>query len=53
MTGGDPVQFGLVCIVAATIGNFTPPVGAAMYVVCSIMRCSIEDYARERRGCRT
>jgi TRAP-type C4-dicarboxylate transport system permease large subunit len=45
--GGDPVHFALVFIVAATIGNFTPPVGAAMYAVCSIMRCPIEDYTRE------
>lgn len=45
--GGDPVHFGIVFIVAATIGNFTPPVGAAMYTVCSIMKCSIGDYTRE------
>ena len=45
--GGDPVHFGLVFIVAATIGNFTPPVGAAMYTVCSIMRCPIGEYTRE------
>lgn len=45
--GGDPVHFGLVFIIAATIGNFTPPVGAAMYTVCSIMRCPIGDYTRE------
>ena len=45
--GGDPVHFGIVFIVAATIGNFTPPVGAAMYAVCSIMRCPIGAYARE------
>jgi tripartite ATP-independent transporter DctM subunit len=44
---GDPVHFGLVFIVAATIGNFTPPVGAAMYTVCSIMRCPIGEYTRE------
>jgi TRAP-type C4-dicarboxylate transport system permease large subunit len=43
----DPVHFGLVFIVAATIGNFTPPVGAAMYAVCSILRCPIGAYARE------
>ncbi len=30
--GVDPVHFGLVFIIAATIGNFTPPVGAAMFV---------------------
>lgn len=45
--GADPVHFGLVFIIAATIGNFTPPVGAAMYAVCSIMRCPIGDYSRE------
>jgi tripartite ATP-independent transporter DctM subunit len=43
----DPVHFGLVFIVAATIGNFTPPVGAAMFVVCQILKCPIGDYARE------
>ncbi|MEM0908001.1 MAG: TRAP transporter large permease subunit [Pseudomonadota bacterium] len=45
--GGDPVHFGIVFIIAATIGNFTPPVGAAMYTVCSILKCSIQDYTRE------
>lgn len=45
--GVDPVHFGLVFILAATIGNFTPPVGAAMFVVCSILRCPVGAYARE------
>lgn len=45
--GVDPVHFGLVFIVAATIGNFTPPVGAAMFVVCQILRCPIGEYTRE------
>jgi tripartite ATP-independent transporter DctM subunit len=45
--GGDPVHFGVVFVVAATIGNFTPPVGAAMYTVCSILKCPIDEYARE------
>ncbi|MEX0758459.1 MAG: TRAP transporter large permease subunit [Tistlia sp.] len=45
--GGDPVHFGIVFIVAATIGNFTPPVGAAMYVVCSILKCPVGEYSRE------
>lgn len=45
--GGDPVHFGMVFIVAATIGNFTPPVGAAMYAVCSILRCPMGDYTRD------
>lgn len=45
--GGDPVHFGLVFIIACTIGNFTPPVGAAMYAVCSILRTPIGEYTRE------
>lgn len=43
----DPVHFGVVFIIAATIGNYTPPVGGAMFVACQILRCPIEDYARE------
>lgn len=45
--GVDPVHFGLVFIVAATIGNFTPPVGAAMFAVCTILRCPVAEYTRE------
>ncbi len=45
--GADPVHFGIVFIVAATIGNFTPPVGAAMYAVCSILRVPLGEYTRE------
>jgi tripartite ATP-independent transporter DctM subunit len=43
----DPVHFGLIFIIAVTIGNFTPPVGSAMYAVCSILRCPIGAYTRE------
>ena len=43
----DPVHFGLVFIIAATIGNFTPPVGGAMFAVCSILKCPIGEYTRE------
>lgn len=45
--GIDPVHFGLVFIIAATIGNFTPPVGGAMFVVCQILRCPVGEYTRE------
>ena len=45
--GIDPVHFGLVFIIAATIGNYTPPVGAAMFVVVQVLRCPIGDYTRE------
>ena len=41
------MHFGMVFIIAATIGNFTPPVGAAMYAVCSILRTPIDEYTRE------
>jgi tripartite ATP-independent transporter DctM subunit len=45
--GVDPVHFGLIFVVAATIGNFTPPVGAAMFAVCSILKCPVGEYTRE------
>jgi TRAP-type transport system large permease protein len=45
--GIDPVHFGLVFIIAATIGNYTPPVGAAMFVTCQVLRCPISEYTRE------
>lgn len=43
----DPVHFGVIFVIAATISNFTPPVGSAMYAVCSILRCPIAHYTRE------
>jgi tripartite ATP-independent transporter DctM subunit len=45
--GVDPVHFGLIFVIAVTIGNFTPPVGAAMFAVCSILKCPVGDYTRE------
>jgi tripartite ATP-independent transporter DctM subunit len=45
--GVDPVHFGLIFVIAATIGNFTPPVGAAMFAVCQILKCPIGAYTRE------
>jgi tripartite ATP-independent transporter DctM subunit len=45
--GADPVHFGLIFVIAATIGNFTPPVGAAMFAVCQILKCPIGEYTRE------
>jgi tripartite ATP-independent transporter DctM subunit len=45
--GGDPIHFGVVFIISATLGNFTPPVGAAMYTVCSILKVSVKEYIRE------
>jgi tripartite ATP-independent transporter DctM subunit len=45
--GVDPVHFGLIFVIAVTIGNFTPPVGAAMFAVCSILKCPVGAYTRE------
>jgi tripartite ATP-independent transporter DctM subunit len=44
--GVDPVHFGLIFCTIITMGNMTPPVGLAMYAVCSIMDCTISEWAR-------
>lgn len=45
--GFDPVHFGLVFVLTITVGNMTPPVGAAMYASCSIIDCSLEEYIKD------
>ena len=45
--GIDPVHFGLIFVIACTIGNFTPPVGAAMFAVLQILKCPLGAYTRE------
>lgn len=45
--GVDPVHFGILMMTIVTLGSMTPPVGVAMYTVCSLMDCPIEDYIRE------
>lgn len=45
--GIDPVHFGLIFVITCAIGNFTPPVGAAMYAVCSILEVSLGEFIRE------
>lgn len=45
--GIDPVHFGVIMMTCTTLGCMTPPVGTAMFVVCGIMKCSIEEYMRE------
>ena len=46
-TGFDPVHFGLIFVLTITVGNMTPPVGAAMYAGCTILDCSIQEYMKE------
>jgi len=45
--GIDPVHFGLIMMTATTLGSMTPPVGVAMYVVCGMLDCPIDEYTRE------
>jgi len=42
--GVDPVHFGVLMATVVTLGVMTPPVGAALYSVCGIMDCKVEDY---------
>ena len=45
--GVDLVYFGVIMVITCAVGLLTPPVGVAMYSVCSIMGCSVEEYLRE------
>jgi tripartite ATP-independent transporter DctM subunit len=45
--GFNEVHFGLIFVLTITLGNMTPPVGAAMYAGCTILDCSLQDYLRE------
>jgi TRAP-type C4-dicarboxylate transport system permease large subunit len=45
--GIDPVHFGILMMSIVTLGGMTPPVGVAMFAVCSLMDVKIEDYTVE------
>ncbi len=45
--GVDPVHFGILMMTIVTLGSMTPPVGVAMYTVCSLLNCPIEEYVVE------
>ena len=45
--GIDPILFGIVMATVATFGSLTPPVGIAMYTVCSILKCPTKEYIKE------
>ncbi len=45
--GIDPVHFGLVMMTCVTLGGMTPPVGVAMFAVCGILKCPMDEYTRE------
>lgn len=44
--GIDPVHFGILLVLVVTFGGTTPPVGIAMFTVCNIMDCSIQQFMR-------
>ena len=41
------IVFGLVMMTTVTLGGMTPPVGVAMYTVCGMLNCSMDEYTRE------
>lgn len=45
--GIDPILFGIIMSTVATFGSLTPPVGVAMYTVCSILKCPTKEYLKE------
>jgi len=45
--GVDPVHFGVLMMIIVTLGSMTPPVGVAMYTVCSLLDCDVGDYVVE------
>ncbi|SDX88681.1 TRAP transporter, DctM subunit [Acetomicrobium thermoterrenum DSM 13490] len=42
--GIDPVHFGIIMMTIVTLGGMTPPVGAVVYTVCSLLDVSVEKY---------
>ena len=40
--GLNPIQFGVWCVMCLAIGQYTPPVGAVLFLSCKIGKCSIE-----------
>jgi tripartite ATP-independent transporter DctM subunit len=44
--GVDPLQFGIVMIIAMGMGAFSPPIGVGMFVTCSICETSMENASR-------
>lgn len=44
--GIDPLQYGIVMIIAMGFGAFSPPIGVGMFVTCSICETSMENAAK-------
>jgi tripartite ATP-independent transporter DctM subunit len=44
--GIDPLQYGIVMIIAMGLGAFSPPIGVGMFVTCSICETTMENATR-------
>lgn len=44
------VQFGVITVLALTIGCVTPPVGAPMYLACQFAGCTIGEFTKANLG---
>jgi len=45
--GMDPVHFGVLMATIVTLGVMTPPVGPALFAVCGILDCRVEECSKE------
>lgn len=45
--GVDEVHFGIIMMTMVTFGGMTPPVGVAMFAVCGLLDCTMEEYLVE------
>ncbi|WP_261303781.1 TRAP transporter large permease [Paenibacillus andongensis] len=44
--GIDPLQYGIVLIIAMGLGAFSPPIGIGLYIACSVSGTKVEDTSR-------
>ncbi|KLU63426.1 sialic acid TRAP transporter permease protein SiaT [Peptococcaceae bacterium CEB3] len=44
--GVDPLQFGIVLIIAMGLGTFLPPIGVGMYVSCAVCGTTMEETSK-------
>ena len=44
--GINPLQYGIVMIIAMGLGAFSPPIGVGMFVTCSICDTTMENAAK-------
>lgn len=44
--GIDPLQYGMVLLIAMGIGAFSPPIGIGLYIACSVSGTGVEETSR-------